>query len=650
MNAAAVLLAAALILSGCGKTAAAPDNTGVAAAPAQEAQVQAEVPAAAEQAPLTLNADELQAFTSLFETPEYNGFLADSFRNPSDINWDAVLQGGAGIASQGVSEGERSAFLTATGQGQLYGDLSAIRKADLADYIRQHTGLETLPEEDTLSWVYLGEYDSFYRQLLSDEHMAYTCVSGEKADGRYKLRFELSENSAGIDPRSHRGVFADRDLTLVQSGDRFIVESNAIRWDDHSDPEQTFEVELPQFDGPVRFITYSEYEGQASAVMVKDGRLLTELSTWIQTDSLAYLKKITAVDFLDFNADGMKDIALIGDSDYGRHVLLFDAAADEYLFRNFADLDGQKVAELGADFTAAGIRSALLGGQEESAAATWQEAYAQIAKLYSLSGDRYLFDLPDADGDGTPELVIDDPGYALSLFTFKNGAARCLMHSWPYGAGGNAGYSYIPGTGIYYNANSDYAGAVRYEYYMSDRGEGEIQTDFWVKSLNFNDLDGNGEPSEYELSVSGEYAAASEYHSEADREMSGDEIKAAVDRFAGAEKKPLAGTLDYESLLACLGGNRLTDEQALSAVRNYCCLMNPDLEAIANAGEYPVAWEVSSGDAQEIVVLFRSYTGAMNYYHIDPLSGDTTVTEFVPGIMQEEQQTGEHFNVRDYLP
>lgn len=94
---------------------------------------------------------------------------------------------------------------------------------------------------------------------------------------------------------------------------------------------------------------------------------------------------------------------------------------------------------------------------------------------------------------------------------------------------------------------------------------------------------------------------------------------------------------------------KLSDEQVLSAIRNYCYISNPDLENIVNAGKYPVYWEISSGDEQEIVVLFRSYTGAQNRYYIDRTTGDTYVTEFVPGITTEEQQTEESFNVRDYF-
>ena len=553
-----LVLVLVLILSGCGKTAAKPDDAAVNAAPvSEEPQVQAEVsvpdPVAEVQIPVALSDDELRAFTELFDMPEYNGFLEDAFCDPSDINWDAVLRNGAGITVQDYGEEEVRDFLAAIDQKKLYGDLFVIRRSDLADYIRQHTGADLMPGKGTLSWVYIGATDSFCTEHWASEHVAYNCVSGEREGDRYTLRFELSENSAGIDPRSHRGAFADRVLTLTKTGDAVVVESNAIQWDDHCDPDQTFDVELPQFDGSVRFITYQEYDGKTEIVLVKDGKRLTELSTYVWGDQLAYLKKVIAVGFFDFNADGMKDIAVIGDSDYGKRVLLYEAVANEYVFNNFAELDEAKLAEIGADFAIGSVKSALLGGRGDGAYGSWQEAYAQAAKAYRISNDRYLFDLIQADGDDIPELVIDYPGYGTSLFTFENGYARCLMNHWPYGAGGNSGYSYIPGMGEYYNGNADYAGAIYYETYMSKRDVGELGTDYWVKNINFNDLDGDGEPSEYELSVSGEYVWSAEYHNETAQEMTPDEVKAAVDQYNSYEMKSLTGVMDYDGLLAQLG-------------------------------------------------------------------------------------------------
>lgn len=93
----------------------------------------------------------------------------------------------------------------------------------------------------------------------------------------------------------------------------------------------------------------------------------------------------------------------------------------------------------------------------------------------------------------------------------------------------------------------------------------------------------------------------------------------------------------------------LSDEKALLAIENYCCTNNPSLKEIVNAKEYPVYWEVTSSDENEIVVLFRSYTGALIRYYIDRTTGDTYITEYVPGITIEEQRTDESFNVREYF-
>lgn len=103
------------------------------------------------------------------------------------------------------------------------------------------------------------------------------------------------------------------------------------------------------------------------------------------------------------------------------------------------------------------------------------------------------------------------------------------------------------------------------------------------------------------------------------------------------------------SVIANQAESRITDEQAVSAVRNYCLAVNPELMNSVNAGDAPVYWDLSSSDENQIVVVFRSYTGALNRYYIDPVSGEAYVTEFVPGITEEEQRTGETLNVRNYL-
>ena len=93
----------------------------------------------------------------------------------------------------------------------------------------------------------------------------------------------------------------------------------------------------------------------------------------------------------------------------------------------------------------------------------------------------------------------------------------------------------------------------------------------------------------------------------------------------------------------------ITEDQALSAIRNYCLEAIPDLKDMEGSEDFTTYWQVESSSEDEIVVLFRSYTGAQVRYYINPTSGETYVTEFVQGITEEEEETGETFNVKDYL-
>lgn len=96
-------------------------------------------------------------------------------------------------------------------------------------------------------------------------------------------------------------------------------------------------------------------------------------------------------------------------------------------------------------------------------------------------------------------------------------------------------------------------------------------------------------------------------------------------------------------------GGAITEDQALEAVRQYCIEANPDLEEMAGSDDYTIYWDVTTNDSGEIVVLYRSYTGAEIRYYVDPESGEAYTTELVPGIIDEEQRTDETLNIRDYM-
>ena len=94
---------------------------------------------------------------------------------------------------------------------------------------------------------------------------------------------------------------------------------------------------------------------------------------------------------------------------------------------------------------------------------------------------------------------------------------------------------------------------------------------------------------------------------------------------------------------------KITSDQALEAIRNYCIQNNTDLEEMLNSDEQTIYWDVESSDENQIVVLYRSYTAALVRYYINSTTGETYVTEFVPGITEEEERTDESFNLKDYI-
>ncbi len=93
----------------------------------------------------------------------------------------------------------------------------------------------------------------------------------------------------------------------------------------------------------------------------------------------------------------------------------------------------------------------------------------------------------------------------------------------------------------------------------------------------------------------------------------------------------------------------ITEDQACEAVKKYCIEEFPDLADMVDSDDYTIYWDASTTEDGEICVLYRAYTGALIRYYVNPETGDTYVTEQVPGIIDDEQKTDETLNVKDYI-
>ncbi len=566
------ILAAALIVSGCSSSVSSPDSQSTdsgSVAENEESQTgggtQGEASdddsdkkdAESSEPGEELSADELSEFTDLFNTMEYNGFLEDGFNSPEEIDWEKVIKLGAGISSEDCGEEEINDYLKATDRSPLteYEKLSVIKKSDLADFIKRHTGKDLMPGNDDIDWEYIEKNDSFYKTIWDSDarHKGYECISGEKTGDKYTLRLKVSqEKSVNIESTSYYGSDADRIVKFTKSGDDLVFESNEIQWDDYCVPEQTFDVNLAQYDSPVHFVTYQEKPDQAEMIIEKDGKFIDNFvpSFSDELQDIQHIKTIEAVGFFDIDANGMDDIAFVGDSGHGKCLSLILATTDsEEPFAYFVDIREKQAAEMGTDLTINGIKSVILGDNKDGKYDNYKEAYAQIANIYKYNGSDMDFDLIYVDDDDIPELVLGPSGYWVTLYTFKNGHTHLVMDRWAYGAMGNVGYSYAEKENVVYNGNADHAGAIYYNTYMSINDDGELKTTVWSVDNNFNDINGDGVPSEEELASSDDYEGTSEYHNNVDKNMSEDEIKKMIEKYDSLSYKEIRGTLDYDSFM-----------------------------------------------------------------------------------------------------
>lgn len=120
-------------------------------------------------------------------------------------------------------------------------------------------------------------------------------------------------------------------------------------------------------------------------------------------------------------------------------------------------------------------------GTERLAAA--KVAYSAIVETLAAENNSLTFDLIDLTASDVPELLVDMNGYYVSVYMWADVGAASVIEYWPYGAMGNTGYEYLPGQNVIRNFNSDLAGAIVYESYMTINADYEVVS-LWDYSLS----------------------------------------------------------------------------------------------------------------------------------------------------------------------
>lgn len=92
----------------------------------------------------------------------------------------------------------------------------------------------------------------------------------------------------------------------------------------------------------------------------------------------------------------------------------------------------------------------------------------------------------------------------------------------------------------------------------------------------------------------------------------------------------------------------LTDEEALEGFENYLYFKIKNLQKILDEDKVPCTWGIATSSKNEIMIMFKSNTGALLRYHINRKSGKTYVTQYSVE-SNSYYRTRETLNVREYI-
>ncbi|MCR5733614.1 MAG: hypothetical protein K6G22_03310 [Lachnospiraceae bacterium] len=209
-------------------------------------------------------------------------------------------------------------------------------------------------------------------------------------------------------------------------------------------------------------------------------------------------------------------------------------------YKEYEQIKEELTAEAGEDVAA--IDPDCLEAYKEKINEYYNEHKTEQNDYSTLSFGLIFF-----DDDDIPELVAGLDGYYVDLYTYKDGKITPILDFWPYGAGGNPGYSYCPGEQMIYNMNSDYAGLIVYDYYMRYNPATGNMDDVNDKEMSlwyFEDVNGNGNPDDAELNDP-VYLDDPTYHY-GNEQVSEEEYKKHIPE---REFLDLCGSMKYEEIL-----------------------------------------------------------------------------------------------------
>lgn len=375
----------------------------------------------------------------------------------------------------------------------------------------------------------------------------------------------------------------NRVITFTKDGDKINPISNRFLWEENCNEEESFTIKLSQFDGDVRFVAIPALWGEDTNEkehfrITENGYARVELeSVCNRWEGSYHFTSILAVDTLDYNFDGEDDIIVLGKTDKGYELELYEASADyeyygngKWAFYNGSDeLSESLEKEIGGfsepEDVFPAVKKILRGKALDGTFADYQEAYRQLVDNCEREcAGEYRYNLVYLDADDVPELVVDVPGYNLTTYTMADGMPSCLMPGWGYGAMGHSGYEYAEKTGWIRDHDQDYAGALHYTTFLKQDEKGHFSEGYTREDYFFDDADGDGVPSQEELEHSFEEGVGhTEYYVRQPEFHQDDSVKDIVEELDSYDYEVLGGEYTYPEIQKMLDAPQYEVERIL---------------------------------------------------------------------------------------
>ena len=335
-------------------------------------------------------------------------------------------------------------------------DVDAVRKnlREMVDILEEEYGLKpvlyvTKNSYDTIVSGYFDDCDLWYRSVYSKvpkdvkwtfwQYSNRTVLNGYEGEERYidvnvfnGTREEFEELGVGTNVHDLNGSS---------------VETKEIEslWSKESASESRVKLESKLVDGEIELII-PQYNGSSDQRVeyLIDGEKNCDFN-------FKFPEQITEIETCDYNFDGNVDIVFVGYNHGKKDFWLYRSRVREYeedtcYFVNDDDIESYVEKELSDDYSAEDIINALTNGLVNGEISSYSDAYKAIVAFNQIENESLdlKYSLVYIDEDDIPELLVDDTGYWISVYSFSNSTVTEPMEFCGYGLGGCLNYEYVP--------------------------------------------------------------------------------------------------------------------------------------------------------------------------------------------------------------